>query len=139
MVLFMMSEEDVTAILQHPAGMVGSDGLYSSGKPHPRYYGTFPRVLSKYVRQDKALSLEEAVRKMTSFPAQRLNIQDRGLLKAGMWADIVVFDPDKVEDKATFAEPQLAPSGIAYVLVNGQVAVRQGQYTGVLAGKVLRS
>jgi N-acyl-D-amino-acid deacylase len=138
MVLFMMSEEDVTAILQHPAAMVGSDGIYSAGKPHPRYYGTFPRILSKYVRQDKALGLEEAIRKMTSFPAQRLNIHDRGLLKEGMWADITVFDAELVEDKATFMEPQQAPAGIEYVVLNGRVAVRRGEYTGVLAGKVLR-
>ncbi|MDR3590401.1 MAG: D-aminoacylase [Negativicutes bacterium] len=138
MVLFMMSEEDVTAILQHPAAMVGSDGIFSAGKPHPRYYGTFPRILSKYVRNDKALSLEDAVRKMTSFPAQRLNIHDRGLLKEGMWADITVFDAALVEDKATYLEPQQAPAGIEYVLVNGRMAVKRGEYTGVLAGKVLR-
>ncbi len=138
MVLFMMAEEDVTAILQHPMAMVGSDGIYSAGKPHPRYFGTFPRILGKYVRQEKALSLPEAVRKMTSFPAQRLNLTGRGLIKEGMWADIVVFDADKVEDRATYMEPQLAPAGIEYVLVNGQVAVRKGDYTGVLAGKVLR-
>lgn len=139
MVLFMMSEDDVTAILQHPAAMVGSDGIYSAGKPHPRYYGTFPRILGKYVRKEKALSLPEAIRKMTSSSAQRLNIPDRGLIKEGMWADIVVFDADTVEDKATFMEPQLAPAGIEYVLVNGKVAVRKGSYTGELAGKVLKN
>lgn len=138
MVLFMMSEDDVTAILQHPAAMVGSDGIYSAGKPHPRYYGTFPRILGKYVRHDKALSLAEAVRKMTSFPAQRLNINDRGLIKEGMWADITIFDAAIVEDKATFMEPQQAPAGIRHVIVNGKTAVRNGQYNGVLAGKALR-
>jgi len=138
MVLFMMAEEDVAAILRHPAAMIGSDGLYSSGKPHPRYYGTFPRVLGKYVRQDKVLSLAEAVRKMTSAPARRLGLKDRGLLLEGMAADIVAFDPATVEDRATYMDPQQPPVGIEYVLVNGQVAVRRGEYTGVLAGKVLR-
>lgn len=138
MVLFMMAEEDVTAILQHPAAMVGSDGIYSAGKPHPRYYGTFPRILGKYVRQEKALTLPEAIRKMTSFPAQRLNLAGRGLIMEGMWADIVVFDADKVTDRATYLEPQLAPVGIEHVLVNGRVAVRNGGYSGALAGRVLR-
>jgi N-acyl-D-amino-acid deacylase len=138
MVLFMMSEDDVSTILTHPAVMVGSDGIYSPGKPHPRYYGTFPRVLRKYVREDGALALPEAIRKMSGFPAQRLGLRDRGLLAEGMWADVVVFDAAIVEDTATFLEPQQNPRGIEHVLVNGRVAVRHGKFTGAGAGQVLR-
>jgi N-acyl-D-aspartate/D-glutamate deacylase len=138
MVLFMMSEDDVTNILKHPAVMVGSDGIYSSGKPHPRYHGTFPRILRKYVREDRALALPDAIRKMSSFPAWRLGLRDRGLLAKGAWADVVVFDLAVVEDTATFLEPLAQPRGIEYVLVNGQVAVRQGRFTGAAAGRVLR-
>lgn len=138
MVLFGMAEEDVTRILKHPAAMVGSDAIPSTGKPHPRYFGAFPRVLRKYVREDKALSLQEAIRKMTSMPAQKLGLRDRGMIREGMWADIVIFDPQTVEDKATFADPRQYPAGIPHVLVNGQVAVRGGKITGALAGKVLR-
>jgi N-acyl-D-amino-acid deacylase len=138
MVIFMMCEDDVARIMQHPAVMIASDAIPSAGKPHPRYFGTFPRVLAKYVREDKVLSLPEAVRKMTSMPAQRLGIRDRGLLKEGMWADITIFDPDSVEDKATYMNPQQHAAGIEYVMVNGQIAVEGGKYTGALAGKVLR-
>lgn len=138
MVCFGMSEEDVTNILKHPISMVGSDSLPCPGKPHPRTFGAFPRILSKYVRQDQALTLPDAIRKMTAMPAQRLGLTDRGVLKLGMWADITVFDPQTVEDKATIAEPRQYPTGIPYVLVNGQIAVREGRFTGALAGKVLR-
>jgi len=133
-----ISEEDIANILKHPVSMVGSDSLPCPGKPHPRTYGTFPRVLSKYVRQDKTLTLPEAIRKMTAMPAQRLGLVDRGVLKLGMSADITVFDPQTVEDKATVAEPRQYPKGIPYVFVNGQIAVREGRWTGALAGKVLR-
>jgi N-acyl-D-amino-acid deacylase len=138
MVLYGMAEEDVTRILAHPAAMVGSDAIPSTGKPHPRYFGTFPRILSKYVREDKAFSLQEAIRKMTSMPAQKLGLQDRGMLKAGMWADVAVFDPKTVKDQATFTNPRQYPAGIPYVLVNGQFVVRKGKVTGTLPGKVLR-
>jgi N-acyl-D-aspartate/D-glutamate deacylase len=110
----------------------------SSGKPHPRGYGTYPKILGRYVREHGVLKLEEAVRKMTSFPSQRFDILDRGLLMPGMWADIVVFDPEKVIDKATYQNPHQYPVGIEYVVVNGQVAVDQGTYTGALAGRTLR-
>ena len=138
MVLYGISEEDIANILKHPVSMVGSDSLPCPGKPHPRTYGTFPRVLSKYVRQDMILTLPEAIRKMTAMPAQRLGLMDRGVLKLGMGADITVFDPQTVEDKATVAEPRQYPKGIPYVIVNGQIAVREGRWTGALAGKVLR-
>ncbi len=138
MVFFMMCEDDVAHIMKHPAVMIGSDAIPSAGKPHPRYFGTFPRVLAKYVREDKVLSLPDAVRKMTSMPAQRLGIRDRGLVREGMWADIAIFDPESIEDKATYMDPQQYAAGIEYVLVNGEVAVEGGKYTGALAGKVLR-
>ena len=138
MLLFGMAEDDVTYILKHPAVMVGSDAIPSAGKAHPRYYGTFPRVLGKYVREDKALTLAEAVRKMTSLPAQKLGLQDRGMVKRGMWADLVVFDPETIADRATFSDPRRYPSGIHYVLVNGQIAAREGRTTGALPGRILR-
>ena len=138
MVVFMMCEEDVTYIIQHPDVMVASDAIPSPGKPHPRYYGTFPRVLGKYMRKDHAITLPEAIRKISSMPAQKLGLRDRGLLKEGMYADITIFDEDVVEDKATFMNPQQYATGIEYVIVNGQVAVENGMYSGMLAGKVLR-
>ena len=138
MVVFMMNEDDVSFILKHPAVMVASDAIPSSGKPHPRYYGTFPRVLAKYVRQDKVISIAEGIRKITSMPAQKLGIRDRGLLREKMCADITIFNPDIIEDKATFMDPQQYAAGIEYVIVNGKVAVRNGKYSGVLAGQVLR-
>lgn len=138
MVLYGISEEDIANILKHPDSMVGSDSLPCPGKPHPRTYGTFPRVLSKYVRQDQVLSLPEAIRKMTAMPAQRLGLMDRGVLKSGMAADITVFDPQTVEDKATVSKPRHSPAGIPYVIVNGQMAVREGRWTGALAGKIIR-
>lgn len=138
MVLFLMAEDDVAYILSHPVSMVGSDAIPSPGKPHPRFFGTFPRVLGKYVREDKVLTLPEAVRKMTSFPAQKLGLYDRGLLREGMWADITVFDPERIADRATFADPVQRAVGMECVVVNGTVAVRAGVYTGALTGKVLR-
>jgi N-acyl-D-amino-acid deacylase len=138
MVVFGMSEEDVAYILKHPAVMVASDGIPSDGKPHPRYFGTFPRVLGKYVREEKLMGLPEAIRKITSMPAQRLGLQDRGMLKEGMWADITIFDAQEVKDKSSFVDPHTPPVGIQYVLVNGQVAVRDGHFTGTHAGEVLR-
>jgi N-acyl-D-aspartate/D-glutamate deacylase len=138
MVIFGQAEDDVTYILTHPVVMVGSDAIPSAGKPHPRFFGTFPRILGKYVREERRLSLPDAVRKMTSMPAQRLGLADRGMIKVGMWADIVIFDPATIGDAATYADPRQYPTGISYVLVNGQIAVRHGKTTGALGGKVLR-
>jgi N-acyl-D-aspartate/D-glutamate deacylase len=101
-------------------------------------YGCFPRLFRKYVREDDVLQLEEAVRKTTSSVAQKLGIQDRGLLREGMWADIVIFDPNRIADKATETEPYLYPEGIDYVIVNGEVTVHNGEHTTALAGHVLR-
>lgn len=110
----------------------------SGGKPHPRCYGTFPRLLGRYVRELGVLSLEEAVRKMTGLPAARLGLSDRGRIKEGAFADLVVFDPDRIADRATFADPHQFPTGIDLVLVNGVVAAEGGRQTEALAGKVLR-
>ena len=118
-------------------GLAPYGALYL-GKPHPRCYGTYPRVLGWYVRECEAIPLQEAIRKMTSAPAQKMYLKDRGLLREGMWADIVVFDPKTVIDKATFTDPHQYPVGIEYVLVNGQVIIEKGEHTGISAGKVLR-
>ena len=95
-------------------------GFQAKGKPHPRYFGTFPRILGKYVREERAMNLPEAIRKITSMPAQRLGLQDRGMLKEGMWGDVTIFDAQRVEDKSSYMDPHHPPSGIEYVLVNGQ-------------------
>jgi len=145
MVIFAMQEEDVRRIMQHPLGMVGTDssstaftGPFAMGKPHPRTFGTYPRILGRYVREEGVLRLEEAVRKMSSLPSQRFGILDRGIIKPGMWADVTIFDPDTVIDRATYQNPQQPPEGIPYVIVNGIVAVDNCRCTGELAGKVLR-
>ena len=145
MTLESMGDEDINRIMSNKYVMVGTDGsgvspsgITSHGKPHPRFYGTFPRILRKYVREENLLSLEEAVRKMTSFPAQRLGISDRGVIKEGMWADIVVFDDQKVTDLATYENPHQYPKGIEYVIVNGTVVVEKSTQNDELPGKVLR-
>lgn len=130
-------EEDLRRILAHPAQMIGSDGLHLPGKTHPRLYGTFPRLLARYVREEPLLTLEEAIRKMTGFPAWRMGFRDRGRIAPGMAADLVVFDPNTVRDVATFDDPCRFPDGISWVLVNGQIAADHGRPTGVLAGRVL--
>ncbi|MCH8873336.1 D-aminoacylase [candidate division KSB1 bacterium] len=133
-------EEDVVRIMKHPFVMHASDGAtieFGKAKPHPRSYGTYPRVLGRYVREQKVLSLEEAVRKMTSLPAKRLGLKDRGVLKKGMWADIVIFDSQKVIDRATWTEPHQYPEGIPFVLVNGLVVIDESNRTGEFPGKVL--
>lgn len=131
-------EGNVRDILQWPHQMIGSDGLHLSGTTHPRLYGTFPRVLGRYVREEKVITLEQAVHKMTGLPAARLGLKQRGVLKTGYSADIVVFDPETVRDTATFEDPLRYPDGIPYVFVNGVAAKEDGQPTGALAGKVLR-
>jgi N-acyl-D-amino-acid deacylase len=143
--VFGMSQADVTLALQQPWVSIDNDsegtsaeGLLGQAHPHPRAYGTFPRILSKYVREDKALSLEDAIRKFTALPAQRMRLKDRGVLKTGMWADVVVFDPATVRDRATFDNPNQLSEGMEFVLVNGVPVIDQGKMTGDLAGKVLR-
>ncbi|MDK2870609.1 MAG: N-acyl-D-amino-acid deacylase [Pyrococcus sp.] len=139
MIVFMMDEGDVERIIAHPYVMVGTDGLDTGvGFPHPRAYGTFPRVLGVYARDKKLMTIEEAVRKMTSFPAQRLGLKDRGVIKEGMWADIVIFDPKKIRDKATYQNSREKPEGIEYVIVNGVISIEEGELTRERGGKVLR-
>jgi len=140
-----MGEEDIKYIMQGRHTMIGTDGSgvsptgpLSHGKPHPRFYGTYPRVLGKYVREEGIMTLQEAIRKMTSFPAQKLRLWDRGLVREGMWADLVVFDPDTVIDKATFIDPHQFSEGVHHVLVNGELAVEDNQQTENMPGKVLR-
>ena len=141
-VAFVMSDDDVRTVMRHPAVAVGSDGWVldpaQGGKPHPRSYGTFVRVLGNYVRDQGVLSLEEAVRKMTSLPAQRLGRPDMGLIRPGCVADLVVFDPDTVRDRATFHDPHQYAEGVCHVVVNGQLVIEDGCHTGLAAGQVLR-
>ena len=131
--------ENIRTIACHPAQMVGSDGLPTGDYPNPRTYGTFPYVLGQFAREEGLFTLEEAVRKMTSYPAQRLGLKNRGIIRDGMKADIVVFNPDTVEAKATFEEPKQYPEGIEYVIVNGRVVIDNGVHTGALPGRALRS
>ena len=137
-IMFLMDEADVTRVIADDHCMIGSDGLPSGGKPHPRLYGTMARVLEKYVRQDGVLSLEEGVRKMTSLPARKHLLADRGVLKEGAFADIVIFNPETVADIATYTEPRQYPTGIEYVVVNGAVAVDGGKQTDARPGRMLR-
>ncbi|HEX5703528.1 MAG TPA: D-aminoacylase [Pyrinomonadaceae bacterium] len=135
-----ISEADLKRILRHPATMIGSDGeipIFGAASPHPRSYGTFARVLAVYVREKKVIPLEEAVRKMTSFPAQRLGLTDRGLLRPGMKADIAIFNPAIVRDLATFEKPHQYAEGFSFVIVNGQIIFQSGAMTGARPGKVL--
>ncbi|MFN7978289.1 MAG: D-aminoacylase [Vicinamibacterales bacterium] len=144
-VYFIMSEDDVKLAMKQPWVAVGSDGSalsiegpLRSGVPHPRNFGTFPRVLGKYVREEKVIPLEEAIRKMTSLPAATLNLPDRGTIAAGKWADLVLFDPATVADKATFENPFQYPVGIDTVIVNGKVVLDEGTHTNARPGQVLR-
>jgi N-acyl-D-amino-acid deacylase len=142
---FGMCEDDVKTVMQHPYVMPGSDGSslanygpLGKGKPHPRNYGTFVRVLGKYVREEHVLRLEEAIRKMTSLPAWRLGLSDRGLLKPCVWADVAIFDPDTVIDVSDFKDPHRYAAGVSNVLVNGRLVVKDGEHTGTTPGMVLR-
>jgi len=138
MVIFMMNEDDVRTIMRDEQVMVGTDALATGSKPHPRAYGTYPRILGKYVREDRVLNLPEAIRKMTSFPARKFGLKDRGVIRTGAFADLVVFDPQRVVDTATYESPIQQPRGMPYVLVNGKPAVDDGRVTGARGGKVLR-
>jgi N-acyl-D-amino-acid deacylase len=138
-------EEDVKYFMSHELSMIGSDGravspngAYAKALPHPRFYGTYPRILGKYVREENVLSLETAIHKMSGFPAVRMNMKERGIIKTGMVADIVIFDPEKVIDNATWENPHQYPDGIPHVLVNGVSVVENGIHTGATPGKVLR-
>lgn len=144
-VLFAMEEGEVSTVLRHPLCAVGSDasawapyGVLGEGKPHPRGYGAFPRVLGKYVREERLFSLEEALWKMTGLPARIMGLTDRGRLSPGLCADVTLFDPGRIRDTATYSEPHSFPEGIEYVIVNGVITIRDGKHLGVLAGKPLR-
>src|ERR1700692_537180 len=143
--VFGMSEPDVVLALQQPWVAVDNDssgtspdGILGEEHPHPRAYGTFPRALRKYVREEKKLTLEDAIRKFTSLPAQRMRLTERGVLKQGMYADVVVFDPETVRDVATFDDPNRLSEGMEFVLVNGTPVIENGKMTGALPGKALR-
>jgi dihydroorotase/N-acyl-D-amino-acid deacylase len=144
--IFMMSEPDIALALQQPWVSIcndsegtAPDGLLGQEHPHPRAYGTFPRILRKYVREEKKLTLPDAIRKFSALPAQRMRLADRGVLKEGMWADVVVFDPDTIRDVATFANPNQLSEGMRFVLVNGVPVIEEGKMTNALPGKVLRA
>jgi dihydroorotase/N-acyl-D-amino-acid deacylase len=143
--VFGMAEPDVALALQQPWVSVDNDsqgtapdGLLGQEHPHPRAYGTFPRILRKYVREEQKLKLEDAIRKFSALPAERMRLADRGVLKAGMWADVVVFDPATITDRATFENPNQLSVGMEYVLVNGVPVIDGGKPTNALPGKVLR-
>jgi N-acyl-D-amino-acid deacylase len=143
---FMMNESDIETALKAPWMGIGSDAgaaeklgeMDAIGLPHPRAYGNFPRLLAEYVRQRKVITLEDAVRKLSSLPATRMRLFDRGALREGLWADLTIFDFDRIQDTATYENPVAVPTGVDYVLVNGQVVVDEGRHTGARPGKVLR-
>jgi dihydroorotase/N-acyl-D-amino-acid deacylase len=140
-VFFAMDEGDVEAIMAHPATMIASDGRLTApgiGHPHPRWYGTFPRVLGEYVRERGVLDLETAVHKMTAMPAQRMGLTERGEVREGWVADLVVFDPETVADRATFQDPHQYPEGIPWVFVGGVAQVASGEFMDRRSGRVLR-
>ncbi|HWW77704.1 MAG TPA: amidohydrolase family protein, partial [Pyrinomonadaceae bacterium] len=144
-IYFMMNEDDLRAALREPfvsictdSGARAADGPLAGSKSHPRGWGSYPRILSRYVRDEHLLTLEQAVHKMTGLPAARVGLKDRGVLREGAFADITVFDPARVRDRATFDEPNQYPEGIEYVVVNGQLEVDAGRRTPALAGRPLR-
>ena len=132
-----MDEQDIIRILKHPLAMIETDGdpvSYGVGFPHPRSYGAFPRVLARYVRELGVLTLEEAIKKMTSMPADQYNQKERGRIVEGAYADLVVFDADTIKDEATFTDPHRYPSGIQHVIVNGRFIIKSGALTGERPG-----
>lgn len=142
--VFCVSEDDVRTIMQHPLTAIVTDGravapygILGRGKIHPRYYGAFPRILGRYVREEKLLSLEEAIRRMSLLPAQRIGLADRGCIAPGKIADLVVFDPATNQDAATFEQPHQHPAGISWVVVAGEVVIDREKHTGNMCGKVL--
>lgn len=140
-IFFQMDESDVKELMKLPYLMIGSDGamqIPGKGFPHPRSYGTYPRVLGRYVREEKVITLEDAIRKMTSLPANTFRIKKRGILKEKFYADIVIFSPEKIIDKATFSEPHQYPDGIEYVIVNGEIVVEKNRHTGKLPGMIIK-
>jgi N-acyl-D-amino-acid deacylase len=144
-VYFHHSEEDMRFALKQPFVSIGSDGTavsiegpLASGHPHPRYYGTFPRVLGRYVREEKVLTLEEAIRKMTSANAAKIGIFDRGILRPGMMADVSIFNAERIIDTATYEKPHQYATGVEYVIVNGQIVLDRNRHTGAHPGIILK-
>ena len=134
-----MCDEDLINILLDPYTMIGSDGVPASGaNPHPRLYGCFPKILGKYVRDEKLLSLEDAVYKMTGLPAKKFNLNDRGTIETGKVADLVIFDPETIEDLATYDNPRVYPKGIKHVVVNGNFVVENSKHTGSRVGEIIK-
>jgi N-acyl-D-amino-acid deacylase len=139
-IYFAISEEDIQRVLKHPASMIASDGqivAFGRASPHPRSYGTFARVLGRYVRELKILGLEDAIRRMSSYPAQRIGLADRGILRVGMKADLAIFDPDSVREMSTFEQPHQYAQGVSIVLINGQIVFENGTMTAARPGRVL--
>ncbi len=139
MIIFHMDEKDVLRIMKHPSVSFITDGLLGGGKPHPRVYGAYPRILGRYVRGQDVLSLEEALRKMTSLPAEKLRLKRKGVIAENYDADITIFDPDTIVDHATYENPRQFPSGIEWVIVSGQVVVEKGKHTHATPGRTIRS
>ena len=137
-VYFQMHEADVRRILAYPHTMIGSDGLPHDAHPHPRLWGTFPRVIGHYGRDEGLFPLQEAVRRMTGLPAETFHLPGRGVLAEGNYADLTVFDPDTIADRATFDDPTLPAAGIDMVFVNGRLAYRDGQPTDTRGGRLLK-
>ena len=140
-----MAEDDVKTIMKHPRTIIASDGRavadygeLHKGCPHPRYYGTFPRVLGKYVRDEKVFSLETAIKKMTSMPAEIMGLKTRGTLAPKMVADITVFDPETVSDMATFESPHQYPTGIEYVMIAGEIIIDHGRHSNKMEGNIIK-
>jgi len=136
-VYFQMREDDVQRVLQYPHTMIGSDGLPHDSHPHPRLWGAFPRVLAHYCREEKLFTLAEAVRRMTTLSADHFGLKRRGRIAEHCYADLVLFDPATIKDSASFANPKQAAQGIHYVIVNGQIALANGQPNGQRAGRCL--
>ena len=137
-IAFGMDETDVRTVMRHETTMIGTDGLAWGSNPHPRHFGTYPRILQHYVREQGVLVLEQALRKMSGMPAEKFRLRDRGFVREGMAADLVLFDPAQVTDRATYEDPRNAPSGMPYVFVNGVAVVRDGEHTHARAGRALR-
>ena len=133
-----MDEGDVRTVLKDPSTMIGSDGIPAGAKPHPRLYATFARVLGHYVRDTRLLSLTEGIHRMTGMPARKFGLVDRGFIKQGFFADLVIFDPARIVDTATYADPRRYPKGLSHVIVNGITVVREGRHTGARPGRALR-
>ncbi len=133
-----MDEADVRTVLRHPTTMIGSDGIAAGSRPHPRLYGTFPRVLGRYARDERLMSLAEAVHRMTAMPAEKFRLAERGLVRAGYFADLVIFDPKTIADVGTYNDPCQYPSGLSDVFVNGTAIVADGKHTGARPGRALR-